>query len=380
MNKVTAEFLYYNKSSPIRYASKSKMLRYLRSELKADNITRKQYTEGVKGVIKLAKKIDLGTHFQRHRKKLGIFHYSLYPYKNQYFQMDLMDLSSYAKDNQGLKWILFFINAQTKYLRIRIMKTKSGKDLRKALYSILKNIEGLKETKYRVLIQCDDGKEFFNKEVKNMLTLFNNIKIYSTKNDHKAVFAESVIRTIRATLVRSMEDNGPTWINQIHDIVRNYNDGYHSTIKMSPSEAEENFPLALTNIHTQRHLASKRYNDSGKVPTPKYHKGDEVRIFAKNAKNHFRKGTLRKWTAEVFTVSEVRRLSTKYVYKLKDIKGEPIIGTFDENDLQAASTQSVYKFHVLKIRKKRGGVTEYYVQWDGFPSSYNSWVKEADLV
>ena len=373
MDRIKAEYLYYDKSSPVRYGSKTKMLRYLRNELKMGNISRKQFIESVKGVIALAKEIDLGTHFQRHRKKLGIFHYSLYPNKNQYFQMDLMDLSSYAKYNRGFKWILIFINAQTKYLRIYIMKNKSAKEASNAVYNILTKIKDLKKAKYRILIQSDDGKEFFNKEMRSVLVSFNNIGIYSTASEHKAAFAESVIRTIRGPLVRSMEDNGPTWIDQLPDIVHNYNNNYHSTIKMSPSEAEENFPLALTNILTRRDSVP------AKDFTPKFRKGDHVRIFAKNPKAHFRKGSLRKWTAEVFTISEVRRLSTKYIYKLKDRKGEHLTGTFDGNDLQPAKTQSVYKYHVLDTRKRKG-LTEYYVHWDGFPSSDNEWVKESDLL
>ena len=373
MDRIKAEYLYYDKSSPVRYGSKTKMLRYLRNELKMGNISRKQFIESVKGVIALAKEIDLGTHFQRHRKKLGIFHYSLYPNKNQYFQMDLMDLSSYAKYNRGFKWILIFINAQTKYLRIYIMKNKNAKEVSNAVYNILTKIKDLKKAKYRILIQSDDGKEFFNKEMRSVLVSFNNIGIYSTASEHKAAFAESVIWTIRGPLVRSMEDNGPTWIDQLPDIVHNYNNNYHSTIKMSPSEAEENFPLALTNILTRRDSVP------AKDFTPKFRKGDHVRIFAKNPKAHFRKGSLRKWTAEVFTISEVRRLSTKYIYKLKDRKGEHLTGTFDENDLQPAKTQSVYKYHVLDTRKRKG-LTEYYVHWDGFPSSDNEWVKESDLL
>ena len=99
----------------------------------------------------------------------------------------------------------------------------------------------------------------------------------------------------------------------------------------------------------------------------------------KMARLVLRQGTLRKWTAEVFTVSGLRRLDTKYVYKLKDRKDKPIVGRFDENDLQSASVQSVYKFHVLKSRK-RDGMTKHFVDWDGFPFSDNEWVKESDLV
>ena len=69
---------------------------------------------------------------------------------------------------------------------------------------------------------------------------------------------------------------------------------------MMPSLAEEEFPLALTNIISQR-------KQSIKGIVPRYHEGEQVRIFAKKNKGHFRKGTLRKWSAEVFTITKVRR-------------------------------------------------------------------------
>ena len=288
--------------------------------------------------------------------------------------MDLMDLSSYSKDNQGYKWILFFINAQTKYLRIRYMKSKGAEDVSTALGDILNGITDLKKSSHRVLIQCDEGSEFYNKKVKKVLQSFNSVMLYSTRSDHKAAFSESVIRTIRATLVRSMEDNGPNWIEQINQIVHNYNGSYHSVIKMTPSEGERKFSDTLTNII--EHKEKSRIIGHAKSL---YSVGDRVRLFAKNKKNHFRKGTLRKWSAELFIVSSVRKLKTKYVYKLLDEHGEPVIGTFDANDLQLGIPQSVYKFSILKTRI-RGGKKEYFVHWDGYPSSDDSWVREEDLV
>ena len=376
-----ANYLYYDKNSPVQYSSKSKILQYLRNELKKERISRNEYKKAVNDVVKLGKKIELGTHLQHHKRKINQFHYSLYSNKDQLFQMDLMDLSSYSNYNHGYKWVLFFINAQTKFLRIRLMKNKSGKEVARSLSSIFDGMQDiLKNINYRILIQCDNGKEFYNKDVENVLAKYSavnnhngNIEIYSTNSDHKAAIVESSIRTIRASLVRSMEDQGPKWIDQIHDVIRKYNSSYHSTIKMSPDDAEYNFLEALTNIH------SKYYRDSYKKDTirQKYRKGDIVRILAKNT--HFRKGTLRKWTAEIFIIAYVRKLINKYVYKLKDRNGGIIDGTFDDNDMQLAASQTVYKFRVLKTRR-RNGIKELYVQWDGFPESDNSWIKEVDII
>ena len=254
------------------------------------------------------------------------------------------------------------------------MKTKGAEDVSIALRDILDGITDLKKSSYRVLIQCDEGSEFYNKKVKKVLQSFNSVMLYSTRSDHKAAFAESVIRTIRATLVRSMEDNGPNWIDQINQIVHDYNESYHSVIKMTPSEGERKFPEALTNI-IEYQEKSRTIGHAKSL----YSVGDRVRLFAKNKKNHFRKGTLRKWSAELFIVTSVRKLKTKYVYKLVDGHGEPVIGTFDANDLQLGIPQSVYKFSILKTRI-REGKKECFVQWDGYPSSDNSWVREEDLV
>ena len=98
-----ADYLYYNKDSPVQYSSKSKILQYLKNEFKEGHIAKDDYRKAVNDVIKLGKKIELGTHLQHHRRKINQFHYSLYPNKDQLFQMDLMDLSSYSNHNQGYK-------------------------------------------------------------------------------------------------------------------------------------------------------------------------------------------------------------------------------------------------------------------------------------
>lgn len=372
--ELLSEYLYYDDRSPVQYGSKSKLLGYLRRLFKNGDINRKQFITSTKSVNKLAEEIDLGTHFQHHPKKIEPFHYTLYPRQNQYFHMDLMDLSSYAGSNRGLKWILVLVNAQTKYLYFRLMKTKSAVDVSKALHSILQGISGLAKVEYRILIQCDNGKEFYNRQVKDVLKKFNNIHLYSTNSDHKAAFAESVIRTIRAPLVKSMEDKGPKWTDQIKSIVEKYNHGYHTTIKMSPARAETHFPEALSNIHSWQNRPIRKRNVSRK-----FHIGDSVRLLAKNSQKHFRKGTLRKWTSEIFTVVAVRRLKNKNIYKLADRNKEIIVGTFDDNQLQRASSQETYKFHILRTRT-RNKEKEYFVNWDGFPATYNSWVKGSDLI
>src|SRR4029434_1663936 len=74
------------------------------------------------------------------------------------FQADLVDMSSYSKENDNVKYMLTCIDVFSKYAWVRVLKTKTGTEVARAFDSILK--EGHVPQK----IQTDRGKEFFNKD------------------------------------------------------------------------------------------------------------------------------------------------------------------------------------------------------------------------
>ena len=67
-------------------------------------------------------------------------------------------------------------------------------------------------------------------------------------------------------------------------------------------------------------------------------------------------------------------------YRIEDLKGEEIKGTFYAQELQK-STQE--EFRIEKVIKKRttksGGEKEVYVKWKGYSNEFNSWIPESDL-
>jgi len=62
-------------------------------------------------------------------------------------------------------------------------------------------------------------------------------------------------------------------------------------------------------------------------------------------------------------------------YKIVDCNNEEIKGTFYEQELQKA-TQEL--FRIEKIIKKKGNKS--LVKWLGYPSNFNSWVNNSDLI
>jgi len=59
--------------------------------------------------------------------------------------------------------------------------------------------------------------------------------------------------------------------------------------------------------------------------------GDKVRIYAYKPK--FTKGYMSRWTKEIFGIDEIRK-TNPITYKIKDLNGEPIIGSFYIQELQ----------------------------------------------
>ena len=80
------------------------------------------------------------------------------------------------------------------------------------------------------------------------------------------------------------------YIDKLDDIVDEYNNTYHKTIKMKPIDVEDN-----TYIDFEKEV---NYKD------PKFKVGDYVRI--SKYKNIFAKGYMPSWSEEVFIISEIK--------------------------------------------------------------------------
>ena len=104
----------------------------------------------------------------------------------------------------------------------------------------------------------------------------------------------------------------------------------------------------------------------------KFTVGDTVRI--SQARQAFKKGYLPKWTEEIFVVKS-RHGTNPPAYALKDYIGDTIAGKFYSEELQkVVKTDDSYKIEQIIKTRKRGGKTEYFVKWRGYPSKFNSWV------
>ena len=89
--------------------------------------------------------------------------------------------------------------------------------------------------------------------------------MYSTNNKGKSVLAERFVRTLKTKIYKYMtEISKNVYINKLVNVVNEYYNTYHTTIKMKPVDAKDNTYIDF----------KKKVNDKG----PKFKVGDHVRI------------------------------------------------------------------------------------------------------
>ena len=92
----------------------------------------------------------------------------------------------------------------------------------------------------------------------------------------------------------------------------------------------------------------------------------------------FRKGYTAGNTEELFRIKLVDQSQKIPVYRIVDLANEPVKGIFYREELIKAALPQEYRVNILKSRVRKGA-RSYYVEWIGYPSSFNSWIKADDL-
>ncbi|KAK3921532.1 Putative uncharacterized transposon-derived protein [Frankliniella fusca] len=155
------------------------------------------------------------------------------------------------------------------------------------------------------------------------------MEFFSTSNpDTKASVCERFQRTLKEKLYRvfTHRENYRYTDGLLDDIVHAYNNTYHRSIKMTPHEASQP-ENTLKVYHTL-------YPPERKKKCPKLRAGDFVRI--SRQKGTFEKGYTWNWSEEIFKVVSVIPHSLP-CYKIKDLDGDEVSGTFYEPELQKLS-------------------------------------------
>ena len=229
-------------------------------------------------------------------------------FKDCIWAADLADMQLISKYNKRFRFLLCIIDIFSKYPWVAPLKDKKGVSIVNAFQSVLK-----KSNRKPNKIWVDKRSEFSNRSMKSWLQ-DNNIKIYSIHNEEKSVVTERFIRTIKDKVYKYMTlISKNMYIDKLDDIVNEYNNTYHRTIKMKPINVKDNTYIDF----------GQEVNDND----PKFKVGDHVRI--SNYKNISAKCYTPNWSEEAFVIKEIKN-TVPWTYVINDVNGEEIIGTFYE--------------------------------------------------
>ena len=383
-NKQTGDiYKYYDKPKNIldKIASKHDICYELKPKDKGlcdrimveeiDNISYKDKPRGtfaIKQIINTKQKLGLGNNFNMEdlsnelnkpvinkfpRKKIIVNHI------DEIHSCDLVDMIKYSRVNRGYKYIFTNIDIFSKYAWSFPIKSKKISDIKPCFEKIFKE----RKPSY---IWSDQESAFFSKE---MLKFFedNNVKIYHTYSNLKAVIIERFNRSLRELMMKSfVKNNNTVWYNILSELIKTYNNRYHRTIKMKP---------IVVNKTNEKHIKNTVYNYDITNKKPKYKINDLVRISLKRRELFDKPTGNIKWSEELFKIYKINK-SNVISYQIKDMNDEIIKGIFYEKELQLIKNTSD-EYIIEKILKTKGN--QMYVKWRGYSNNFNSWVNKYDV-
>ena len=211
---------------------------------------------------------------------------------DELWQLDLVDLSKLARENNGHKFILFIIDVLSKYSWLLPLKSKHGSEIKGALTKLFE------QTKRRpVIVQTDQGTEFFKSHVQNFFKKYQ-IRFFTTFSERKTSIVVRFNRTIKGIMFRLFtRNNNRRYIHFLNEISHRYNNSYHRSIKMKPIEvSKENEPQVWIILYE-----NKLKNPQTASQRSRFSAGDLVRISIE--RGPFKKGYLECWSEKLFLSS-----------------------------------------------------------------------------
>jgi len=141
-------------------------------------------------------------------------------------------MQNVLEQNKGFKCLLTVIDLFSKFAYTIALKSKNA-DV------IINAFEKLFNTRKPNKICTDRGSKFIDRNFKKFLEQ-NSIELYHVFNEGKANVIERFKRTLCEMIQKHMTTNQSTkYIDVLQKILHEYNNRYHTSIKMTPFQATD---------------------------------------------------------------------------------------------------------------------------------------------
>ena len=217
MNKYLKS-IYYNPKHPGSYSGPTKLLKVVRQEGRNYSLGQIKKWLAAQDTYTLHRSVQ--HRIQRNRVVVdGI---------DDQWDMDLMDMSSISKHNDGFHFVLLCIDIFSRYVWLQPLKSKQNKEVVAALKVIFE--QGRIPSK----IRHDKGSEFTG-QVTTKYLKEQGVVSFVTHNEVKASYAERAVKTVKSHIFRYFTQMQTyRYIDKLQDFAHSYNHTEHRSIKMAP--------------------------------------------------------------------------------------------------------------------------------------------------
>ena len=251
---------------------------------------------------------------------------------NDIWGADLLDISKMSKTNNNYTFLLVIIDIYSRYAFVVPLKNKSGDEVLKGLKTIDKTPRNL---------WVDEGKEFYNSEVKGYCKN-NNINMYHTYSGLKSVYAERFNKTLRDLIFEYLHSNNKNkFIDELPKIIEEYNNRFHKSIQQTPYDVYVKGKMPKNKIYMEHE-------------EPNFEIGQYVRKVV--VKKLFEKGYTAKWSEDIYIINKIDDSNMPIMYEIKDLKGNVIKGKLYKNQLLKTAFKEKSESNNYKDMEKEGKI------------------------
>jgi hypothetical protein len=244
----------------------------------------------------------------------------------QQWEVDLIDVSSIAKHNDNVNFILTCIDIFSKFVFCEILKNKSAKSVAYAMQQIILRYGSPQ------IISSDNGSEFVSKEFAELCARFSIKQHFSLPYKPQSQGAvEKFNGTLKNYMFRFLTDHqSKRYVDNLQIFVYSYNTTQHGTTKKTPFEIHfkrhESFKMLENMVHknitdnAQKMIENSLKNQAAMQDPLEL--GDKVRVgllFLKEGRrrNHaIQKKNKQHWSSEVYEIVDIKNDNDLISYKI----------------------------------------------------------------
>jgi hypothetical protein len=225
--------------------------------------------------------------------------------------MDLIDMSKYAPSNYGYHYALNIIDLFSKQLISVPIVNKTGATIASTLNTIFTKYTAIGMPK---ILQSDNGGEFKNKEVTDVLKTFGVVQIFSKSYTPQTQGAiERANGTLKKMIARHfVQANTENWVDVLADLISNYNTSVHRITGATPNALHAGpSPQVVSKAQKGIQAQATRFtaNEGGR-----FRRGDYVRIALKRLVGQ---KSIVNWSSDVYKVIKVIKPAKNAAYAVE---------------------------------------------------------------